>query len=279
MTAPNHDEEWRKKITSTLRKGATVITIDNIEGRLEAASLASVLTAVRWGDRILGATAEIELPQRATWLATGNNIRLGGDLQRRCYRIGLDSKNAKPWLGRTFTHKNLPAWVVANRGELVAALLILSRAWFSAGCPSGEAPIIGSFEEWCRIVGGILSHSGVSGFLDNLDEMYEQGDDEAAEWEEFLHALSGRFPSCFTTSDISTDLRVNHSLVDALPERLGKEWADPVGHTSFGKKLGNALSSRVDRRYGTAQYRVESDGKVHGGKRWKIVKESMRLTS
>jgi len=32
-----------------------------------------------------------DLPQRATWMATGNNLHVGGDLARRCYWIRLDA--------------------------------------------------------------------------------------------------------------------------------------------------------------------------------------------
>ena len=78
LAAPDTDEEWRKRITATLRSGSSVITIDNVGDQLKAPSLALALTADVWKDRILGRSESIELPQLATWLATGNNIRLGG---------------------------------------------------------------------------------------------------------------------------------------------------------------------------------------------------------
>jgi hypothetical protein len=97
MAAPHQEEEWRKHITALLSSGATVITIDNVENRLESASLAIALTAQEWTDRILGLSKIITVPVRVTWVATGNNIRLGGDLPRRCYWILLDSKMSRPW--------------------------------------------------------------------------------------------------------------------------------------------------------------------------------------
>jgi hypothetical protein len=109
LAAPDTDEEWRKRITATLHSGASVITIDNVEGQLRAPSLANALTADVWKDRILGRSESIELPQLATWLATGNNIRLGGDLQRRCYQIRLDAQSGTPWMGRKFKHPDLKA--------------------------------------------------------------------------------------------------------------------------------------------------------------------------
>jgi hypothetical protein len=178
MAAPDNDEEWRKRITATLYSGANVITIDNIEGQLKAPSLANALTAEVWKDRILGRIESIELPQLATWMATGNNIRLGGDLQRRAYWIRLDAHSGKPWLGRTFKHPDLKAWVTENRGRIIGALLTLTRAWFAAGQPPAKNPTIGGYESWCRTIGGILEHAGVPGFLDNLEGLYNGADEE-----------------------------------------------------------------------------------------------------
>jgi hypothetical protein len=50
------------------------------------------------------------------------------------------------------------------------------------------------FEEWCRIVGGILEFAGISGFLGNLDELYRQSDPTVAAWEAFLGELFRKMP-------------------------------------------------------------------------------------
>ena len=62
MSAPGNEEEWRKQITANLLAGATVILIDNLEGRLVSASLSRALTAAVWRDRILGCSQQPELP-------------------------------------------------------------------------------------------------------------------------------------------------------------------------------------------------------------------------
>jgi hypothetical protein len=87
MTAPAGDEEFRKKITATLLSGTSLILLDNVEAPLLAGSLAAALTTDTWSDRILGQSAMVTLPQKVTWVATGNNLSLAGDLARRCYWI------------------------------------------------------------------------------------------------------------------------------------------------------------------------------------------------
>src|SRR5439155_1740787 len=96
-TAPTDDEEWRKKILAALMAGATIMFFDNVEHPLTSPSLAAALTSPDFTDRILQRSEIAKVPQRATWIATGNNIRVGGDLVRRCYWIRLDAGVARPW--------------------------------------------------------------------------------------------------------------------------------------------------------------------------------------
>jgi hypothetical protein len=269
MAAPDSDEEWRKRLTAALYSGACFIVIDNIEGRLEAPSLASAISSHVWRDRILGRTETIDIPQRATWLATVNNIRLGGDLQRRCYWVGLDAGMDRPWLGRKYRHPDLRAWVAENRAQLVAALLTLIRAWHVAGKPPGTAPVLGGFETWCRTRGGILAHAEVEGFLGNLQSVYEIADEETAEWEQFLIALAAHFPSPFTAASVVECLGEDQ-LVDVLPEALESDRQNPQG--SFSKRLGKAFSKRLDRRYGPSQARLVRAGEDRDGQLWRVVR-------
>ena len=280
MSAPAGDEEFRKRLTSVLLDGPTVVTIDNVENKLSAPSLASVLTAYNWHDRMLGSTSMVTLPQRATWIATGNNIKLGGDMPRRCYWIRLDSQLARPWQrpAEGFRHPNLLEWVIEHRGELLAALLTIARAWHAADKPPAQVPPLGSFEAWARTVGGILVFAGVKGFLQNLDALYEQNDEETSEWEAFLLAWSEVFGEatvtvaelCDTLLPASvggqerlagTSEHVSEEQAAALREALPGELAEgleieqkragPGGAGSgFRRKLGKALAKRIDVRYG-----------------------------
>jgi hypothetical protein len=258
MTAPNNDEEWRKKITATLSEGNTVITIDNVEGVLASASLAAALTSSTWQDRILGQNRLIRLPQRATWLATGNNIRLGGDMPRRCYWIRLNAQTAQPWRRRNFRHPGLIGWASENRGRLLGALLTVARAWWADGCPPAEAPTLGSFEGWARTVGGVLAHAGIGDFLGNLDELYQRVDEDGAQWQAFFGAwhdalgetevtvaeLVKRLKAA-TQSEASPDAG-GRALLEALPEYLADGLADPKRAGSLARQLGKALAKRAD---------------------------------
>jgi hypothetical protein len=95
----------------------------------------------------------VKIPQSATWIANGNNIRLGGDLPRRCYWIRLDAKTSRPWQRENFLHSDLPEWVLKNRGDLISAVLTLAQGWFTADRPASGSPVIGGFLEWSKVIG------------------------------------------------------------------------------------------------------------------------------
>lgn len=269
--APANDEEWDKRITATLREAPAIIALDDVE-TLKSPSLARALTASEWKGRVLGRSENVTLPQRAAWIATGNNIRLGGDIPRRCYWIRLDAQTSRPWERDGFRHPDLLRWARDHRTQLVAALLTLARAWFAAGCPAPTAKPIGSFEDWTRIIGGILQHAEIPGFLENLPALYDSADDEGPEWEAFLDTLQHEFGGIeITVAQIHE--RCRGSQGEALREVLPGALLDQLENAGrFRRILGSAFAKRAGRRYGAENLHIcraadDSHAKVA---RWKV---------
>jgi hypothetical protein len=246
MTAPHDDDEWRKKITAALAAGMTVLFFDNVEHKLSSASLAAALTAPEWSDRLLGHSEIISAPNRATWIATGNNLRLGGDIARRCYWIRVDSKVARPWQRAGFRHPRLLHHVLTHRGAILGSLLTLVRGWFVAGRPVVDTPKLGGFEDWTETVGGILAFSGISGFLENTSDLYDRADDEETAWIAFLMAWRARYADrALTVAEVTADLREGApELREALPGDLADALQLDGRGTSFTRRLGTALAKR-----------------------------------
>jgi putative DNA primase/helicase len=187
----------------------------------------------------------------------------------------LDAQCSEPWRNREFRHPDLKAWVRENRGRLLSASLTLARAWFVAGGPSATTPILGSFEESCRIAGGILQFAGISGFLGNLDELYKQSDPTTTAWESFLVELHLRLPkSGFKAAELAVRVREDHELRASLPEDLG----DLEPAASFQRRLGKALLKRIGRRYGDSGVHLIRLGTRQGAVVWgvRMDKEDLR---
>jgi len=271
LGAPRDEEEWRKQITAKLAAGATMITVDNVEGALYAPSLARALTARTWTDRVLGRSETVTVSQRAAWIATGNNIQLRGDLPRRCYWIRLDARESRPWQRENFKHPDLLGWVMRNRGRLVHALLTLARAWFAAGKPKARnLPRLGSFEAWAETVGGMVAFAGIPSFLGNLAALYDKADAGGAEWEGFLSAwweeLDASKP--ITVADLTKRIDGTETLKAALPGDLAEAFDKSTG--SFSRKLGTALAKRAGTRYGEDGMHIARAGEFRRAVRWKL---------
>src|SRR5262249_53068020 len=148
--------------------------------QLRSATLSAVLTATTWHGRLLGRSEMVSVPNTALWLATGNNVELSKEMGRRVVPIRLDAGREHPEDRTGFRHL-LPAWALAHRAELVSACLSLVRAWLDARRPEG-ATTLGRFEAWAAVIGGIVAHAGVDGFLSNRGERVAAADRESAEW-------------------------------------------------------------------------------------------------
>jgi cation transport regulator ChaC len=305
MPAPKNDEEWDKKITSILMTGATIITLDNLPSRLQSSMLDAVLTADYWVGRILGVSKMVKVPHRATWVATGNNIKVGGDLARRCYRIRIDPQISKPWNRAGFKYEDLATHVKEHRAEIITAILTLVRAWFIAGCHIDKTiPALGTFTGWARMVGSILKFAGVNGFLGNLDKLYDEMDEENAQWALFLQAWKDTFgdravfvkelvdalakeeegPKQDKFFDDSTgggtggaEKSTGGSLADFLPDYLQDALQSPTKEKqkvqkSFSVTLGKQLEKRVDTCFGEKNLKLHKErDKAANTTKWSVI--------
>ena len=55
------------------------------------------------------------------------------------------------------------------------------------GLERGRPParLLGSFEQWSRVMGRVLDGVGIAGFLQNLPEFYDRADTERSAWRAF----------------------------------------------------------------------------------------------
>jgi hypothetical protein len=245
MNDARTEEEIRKRVTSLLREGPALALIDNVRREINSATLAALLTSRVWVDRQLGNNDILRLPNRALWMATGNNIRLSNEIARRSVWIRLDSRVDRPWEREGFRHPRLSVWVEEHRHELVWAVLTLVQNWIAVGRPAWRGKPLGSFESWSQVLGGILEAAGIEGFMANRDELYKRADTETEEWRAFIEAwwdLHGEEP--VRTADLVQLLQ------KGLLPSLTRTVRDGASERSYTTRLGTALVEHRDRRYG-----------------------------
>ena len=272
QTAPTSDEEWRKAITSTLLNSPSIVTIDNVEQRLRSPRLAQMLTGRVWRDRMLQQSRMLDLPQSAAWFATGNNIQLGGDIARRAYWIRLDARMSRPWLRTGFKHNNLIKWIREHRSEILSALLTMIRAWIVAGKPKADVLMLGSFNEWCRVVGDILEFAGVHGFLGNANDLYDNADQEITQWDAWMGELVKLHKDvAVATAVVKSELVSMSPQYKDFQDQMPEDIAKAIGKDSRGtQRLGVVLRSRVDQVFPSGRKLVSVYDKHTKAHRWMV---------
>lgn len=150
---PDDEAELRKRITSIALAGDKLMLFDNIPqgSPFGGAALDAALTATTWRDRILGRSEmTAELPLHTVFYATGNNIILRGDMQRRVIPCRLETQEEKPEERGDFKYPHLLEHIRIHRPQLVCDALTIFRAFTTAGRPQTSLPAFGSYEGWSR---------------------------------------------------------------------------------------------------------------------------------
>lgn len=237
---PENDTELRKSITTQLyTTGQPVVVLDNLPNGhvIKSPVLSSLLTAEHWGDRVLGSTASVTMPNDRLWLITGNGLRTGGDNGRRAMWVRLDPDCPDPDQRDGFRVGDLRPWLRANASTMVAALVTMVRSWLAAG-----APLIrtrkGDYSEWATMMAGLLGHLGVPGWMTDRDDAIQQ-DDELLEWVSFLTAWRTKLGDQAVTTGA-----ILGSVADHIPR------SPKTGELPTANVLGNWLKSRDGRFFG-----------------------------
>ncbi len=258
------EEEWRKVFTAKLIESPTFVMLDNLTGTLKAPSLEALLTTGKWTDRILGETRMVRFKPRAIWMATGNNLQLGGDLPRRVVWMRLDAKMERPEERKPdeFKHADLVRWAVANRPQLVWAALVIVQNWIAKGCVPGKE-VMGSYESWTGTLGGILREGGFTGFITNVQERRRDGDEDLEQLKRFIHAWLKEYQfETVTARDLFSLIATS----DLLPQVMAAE-------TEQGRrqKLGRYLGRMEDKVTGHFQLVRLKNLNRNGVRRYQII--------
>lgn len=280
-----HEEELNKVIIAKLLDSPDgIMFFDNVPQNsvVDSAPLATALTTTRFNGRVLGSSTDFSSPVRHLWAMTGNNVRLSNELQRRTVPITLYPEEVNPELRQDFKHPDLEAWVLENRAELIQALCIIVQNWVDDGMPMWKPPkdkaqVMGSFDRWSLVTGGILQSFGMDGFLENIKGFREEAVTEVDAATELVTRIHDTFKDApFTVAQLHDDLwDEDHYEID-LPVTQQR------GEGSAKRSLGIFMTMIRDRKF-----EIYMDDKVkkvvyiamHGRERSGVVRYLLRETT
>lgn len=279
-TSGRDDEETRKRLFTALRSGARVIVWDNVVGTFNSAAMASLLSADRYRDRVLGKSESSAVPNRALLLMTGNNLTLTGDMSRRVLVARIDPCIDKPY-ARAFDVNPL-AVCIAERQQRIAAALTLIRYYLSSGVERLGKGRMASFEvwdDWVRQTVIYIDHELAPGKFGDIMEQIQinqTSDPDQETLGTLLHSLQLNFEDgSFSAADVlkkakssgfynleDDQIQADAQLNDALD-------GFKTGHGALNSKsLGRILSYRKDRIVDGLS--LEKTGNVKGTSQWRV---------
>lgn len=271
LSAGKTEEEMEKRLVGALLSGQTFISLDNVNGELGGDFLCQMIERPVVSARPLGQSAFIKIESRASCYATGNNIRLVGDMTRRVLVCSLDPDMERPEL-RTFKANPFEE-VLSHRGRYVAAALTVIRAYVAAGCPDQCRPLA-SFEEWSRLVRSALVWLGRTDPVETMNQAREDDPITSAlrqlysAWYEAVQSQPITASAIANTANMRS---VHNDLVHAnLHEILHEIAGDGRGEIKT-RSLGKHLASYKNRV--VAGLKMVETGKDRDGKiLWKVEK-------
>jgi hypothetical protein len=150
MAAGSSEEETEKRLGAHLLKGGALLSIDNLNGTLRGDTLCQMLTQTAISVRILGKSEMPLMEVRTAMFATGNNLKVAGDMVRRAVLSTLDAGVERPE-ERPFAGDPIKR-VMADRGRYVADAYTVIRGYMAAGSPKVSVGSFGSYETWSAMV-------------------------------------------------------------------------------------------------------------------------------
>ena len=218
MTPTPDDGEMEKRLGAILLAGDNVLNIDNVSHPLKSDFLCQALTQDEMQVRVLGLSKTARISPTALIAATGNNLSLVGDLNRRVVQIRLDARCERPD-AREFDF-DATKFATANRMKLATAALTVVRSYLACGTPP-QVTAFGSFQDWSDTVRSALIWLGLPDCLGDVDAMRAE-DPEKAELRGILESLPrGRFTAKEIVAMTAGDADLREAL-EGLADRSGK---------------------------------------------------------
>lgn len=257
----NNPEEIRKTLETTALCGDPVLLYDNVVGWIKDQSLEKAITDHFMSFRILKSHDQAKnIPWRTQIVATGNNTRIGGDMDRRTIWVRLRSLLENPQNRNDLRIVNLLRHLEKNRPALHNHALTACRAFALAGRPKQTARL-GGFDDWSEWIRDLLLWCGLPDPV--ATQSHSREIDEDAAWRNQLIRGWLEMPTCATPTKLREVLawldRNIHSgtaLRDAFAD-LGKDGKKPEPRT-IGNRLKQMRQRVVGEHY--LDFTLDRDG-------------------
>lgn len=161
QTPERDPAELRKVLDTCAIERRQYLFLDDMRD-LKSQALNSFLTAANVAPRVLGMSKSSPSPVEAQVFLTGNQLDVGSELARRSIIVDLFFAGSPA--ERDFPHEITAPWLNRPqvRAEFLAVFWAVVRHWHAQGCPRCTGRPRPSFEDYSRLVGGMVEAFGYS---------------------------------------------------------------------------------------------------------------------
>lgn len=270
-------QELEKLLSAIAMDGSSLLMFDNISryASIQGAPLDKVSTSNGYVKfRILGKSEVKEVPWNTVICFTGNNIvdSVCGDTRRRVIPCRMEPDTEHPENRSGFKYPYLIGSARDMRIGLVNDGLTLLR-YHAVNGMKYEGDLLGSFEDWTRVVVGAIKSAGGPDIMEAAKKMREVEDDDYNSTVELLRMIKDKFINGATTADIIKRME-GTSMRDGYVEGDIK-LQNAVEAVIYGRKnitarvLGKYLSSQAGRIF--SGLKIVKIGVSHKTTRWSVV--------
>ena len=248
----DNDEEMTKILDSETLAASPYICFDNARGIVASQPLEAFMTAPTWTGRVLRSSQMFTADNNALIFVTGNNLNLGTDMQHRLLWVELYAEDANIQ-SRTVTDEINDRWLAepAHQHKILSAMWAIVRHWNAAGRPTAAGKLRKGFEDWCRVIGGMVEFAGFGDMLAKA-ELENSGDHETQDIHQLVATLArGVVSTAAYDTRAVVEILYNDGLLNWMldgrehfDEGRGVETIQPnrASSTRIGHALGRATA-------------------------------------
>jgi hypothetical protein len=159
-SAPSDEKEMRKVLDSAVHYAVPILFFDNLKGHLSSGELEAFMTSSIRQYRQLGTTNYSEAENISTVYITANFATYSPDIRRRVLAVELFLEEARAE-ERSITSFLNEDKLIEMRPRIISILWGFIKSWHDNKEPA-TSRLLPSFEEWSRVVAGIVENAGFS---------------------------------------------------------------------------------------------------------------------
>jgi hypothetical protein len=162
-------------------------------------------------------------------------------------------------------------WIGENHDSIIAYLLIMARAWVQAGKPLGSIKL-GGFNEWARVISGILEFAGVEDFMGNATQLYDEMYQDVQQWDAFLAEwMTFHGERSIKAAVLRDELTLGDSIYRTFRDAMPDDVASALSRTNAGSlKLSHVLRKHLNQVYPSGRTLTQEQDKHSKMVLWKV---------